>query len=90
MVHLAILLQQNNQALTIQIWLFSLKLIFNAKSEDVKIYQSNHKAKNSISQNPLTLPCSIGGPGIFLKNAKKGGTYFILTRGELRVIYIFS
>ena len=40
MVHLAILLQQDNQALTIQVWLFSLKLIFNAKSEDVIFVQS--------------------------------------------------
>ena len=30
-----------NQAFTIQIWLFSLKLIFKAKSEDVKFLMQN-------------------------------------------------
>ena len=40
--------------------------------------------------SPLPLPYSMGGPGIFQKIAKNGGTNFNLLQGEVREDYIFS
>ena len=78
MVHLAILLQQNNQALSIQIWLFSLKLIFKAKSVDVIFVRSirvTTKQKTLSRKFPSLFPAAWEDLPYF-KKFKKGWNTF--------------